>query len=62
MTATFSYTMADGTRVNESGPVTIDTENSTLTFAFDLTNFTGSGVEMYKTNNSEKGAYWTKAL
>ena len=33
-----------------------------MTFAFDMTSFAGTGVDMFKTNNSELGAYWTKPL
>lgn len=62
MTATLVYTNAEGKKVSASGPVTIDNDNSTMTFAFDMTSFAGTGVEMFKTNNSGFGAYWTKPL
>ena len=62
MQATLKYTKADGTAVSESGAVTIDTDNNTVTFAYPLVDLTGATGAWMGNDNAAYGAYWsTKA-
>ncbi len=59
--ASLSYTMHDGTQVNESGVVTINNDNPSITFPFPMVNYDGTAAN-WVGNVNDKGAYWTKPL
>lgn len=59
--ASLSYTMFDGTKVEESGIVTVNNDNPSLTFPFPMVNYDGTAASWVGTVNNI-GAYWTKPL
>lgn len=62
ITAILDYTKFDGTKVNVSGKVDIDTEVSALTFDFPMVDYIGTPGAWLSVDNSSRGAYFTEPL
>jgi hypothetical protein len=60
--ASLEYTMADGTKVSESGNITINEDVPSIKFPFDLVDYTGTPASWLPRNNSGYGSYWTTPL
>ena len=59
--ASLSYTMIDGTKVNESGIVAINNDNPSITFPFPMVNYDGTAASWIG-NVNDMGAHWTTPL
>lgn len=59
--ASLSYTMIDGTKVDESGIISINSDNPSITFPFPMVNYDGTAANWVGTQNN-MGAHWTTPL
>lgn len=59
--ATLTYTKADGSRVEESGEVAVNSDIPSLSFPFPMIDYSGTAANWIGSTN-DKGAYWTKPL
>lgn len=59
--ASLSYTMADGTQVNESGIIDVNNDNPSITFPFPMVDYSGTAAN-WVGNLNDKGSYYVKPL